>query len=153
MSFSKTKTKKNLNTQSRKIDHHYFKLIAILGVVLLNLSIAVFVRYSGLFYQSNISPVGYAFGYYSSVVVLILTTYCIFRFELLSLSPISGILVLAGIYSNFVEKIIFNSSANYIFLNQTNLNIPTLEIYVGLTILNFQIWSNYPQKILNLKSI
>ena len=62
------------------------------------------------------------------------------KFDFLHKTPVYAILILAGLYSNFVEKVMFNSVADYLPLGSLYLNLADSQIFLGLLILNLQSW-------------
>jgi len=54
--------------------------------------------------------------------------------------PISGSLILSGVWSNLLERLWFGGVADYLNLYIAISNIADLEIWVGLLILNLQLF-------------
>lgn len=116
---------------------HVFFVLLIVGI---NLLISLFLRSQDLFFVANQAPIGHTFGYYSSLLILIFVTWAVIRFDFLHKTPVYAILILAGLYSNFIEKVMFNSVADYLPLGYIYLNLADSQIFLGLIILNFQSW-------------
>jgi lipoprotein signal peptidase len=118
-------------------------------IVAANLSISLFLRNQGLFFVANQNPIGYGFGYYSSLSILVFCTWAVIKFDFLHKNPVYAILILAGLYSNFLEKIIFNNVADYLPAQLAYLNLADTQIFLGLLIMNFHEW--LPKNKLNLE--
>ncbi len=58
--------------------------------------------------------------------------------------PISGSLILSGVWSNLLERLWFGGVADYLNLYIAISNIADLEIWIGLLILNLQLF--WPSK-------
>jgi lipoprotein signal peptidase len=119
-----------------EIAHVFFVAL----IVVINLFISSYLRNQGLFFVANQTPIGHSFGYYSSLLILLFSTWAVIKFDFLHKTPVYAILILAGLYSNFVEKVMFNSVADYLPLGSLYLNLADSQIFLGLLILNLQSW-------------
>jgi hypothetical protein len=118
----------------------YFHFLVIIGICAINLIISGALRSSDVFFVSNPTPISFSLGYYSSIFILILASYLIIKFEFLKKSPVYSIFILAGLYSNFIEKLIWNNVADYLMLGNLNLNLADTQIFVGIVMVNIEIW-------------
>ena len=55
-------------------------------------------------------------------------------------SPVFSLLILAGGWSNLLERVIFGSATDYIIFVFSFINLADIEIWLGLILLNIQIW-------------
>jgi hypothetical protein len=78
----------------------------VLGVTILNLVIAWYVRTSDLPFVSNNRPIGFTFDYFSSIGILLLVTWLLHEFKIHVRAGIGTILTLSGLYSNFWKKLL-----------------------------------------------
>lgn len=134
---------KKLTTTSDFIKNdfiNYFHFGIILIICLINLGISNLLRSSDIFFVANPNPIGFNFGYYSSLTIIILSTWILIKFELLNKSPVYSIFILAGLYSNFTEKLIWNNVADYLILINWNLNLADIQIFLGVIMINLDTW-------------
>jgi len=122
-------------------------LMFILLIIGANFGLSFYVRSSSIFYISNESPVGFAFGYYSSVLVLAFITFCIFKYDLIHRSTINSILILSGLYSNFLEKLYWGNVADYMNIQVAQINLADIQILLGLALLNIHIWTKKDEAV------
>ncbi len=67
-------------------------------------------------------------------------TIMVFVLNLFRDYPVSSILIITGIWSNIVEKLIFGGVADYLNIYVALSNLADLQIWIGLIGLNLQIW-------------
>lgn len=135
---------KAVDTKSAKLENQlteYFHFAVILGVCLINIGISAVLRSSNIFFVSNPSPIGFSFGYYSSVAIIAAATWLLIKFGFFKKSPVYSIFILAGLYSNFVEKLIWNNVADYLTLGNLNLNLADIQIFLGIIMINVEVWA------------
>ena len=116
-------------------------LLFIIFIISANFGLSFYVRNSNFFYTANENPVGFAFGYYSSVLVLVFITFCVFKYDLIHRSTINSIMILSGIYSNFLEKLYWGNVADYMNIQIAQINLADIQILLGLFLLNLDIWT------------
>jgi lipoprotein signal peptidase len=116
-------------------------LLFIFFIIGANFGLSFYVRNSNFFYVSNENPVGFAFGYYSSVLILVFITFCIFKYDLIHRSTINSIMILSGLYSNFLEKLYWGNVADYMNVQIAQINLADIQILLGLFLLNIDIWT------------
>ena len=119
---------------------NYFHFGIIFVICLINLGISNLLRSSDIFFVANPSPIGFNFGYYSTLTIIVIATWILIKFELLNKSPVYSIFILAGLYSNFVEKLIWNNVADYLILINWNLNLADIQIFLGVIMINLDTW-------------
>ena len=125
-------------TDSRLIIFH---IVIICLVVAFNLSVSAFIRYKGLFYIPNESPMGFQFGLLYSIAIIGFILWALVYFKIFIRHPIITFLIVSGAISNFSEKwIIYNSVADYISIGYGHFNLADVEIWTGLILLNLQVW-------------
>lgn len=120
----------------------YFVLIIIL--VSLNLTIAyVMTTYADDIPQiANFTPFGDIFGPISASLVVGLITLGIWRMRLLVLFPIISSLIIAGIWSNYLEYVLVNRNyvIDYIPFMFGYINLADIQIWTGVLLLSYMIW-------------
>jgi hypothetical protein len=114
----------------------------VLGVTILNLVIAWYVRTSDLPFVSNNRPIGFTFDYFSSIGILLLVTWLLHEFKIHVRAGIGTILTLSGLYSNFLEKATWGEVADYMSIYELSINLADVQIVLGLIILNWKLWTN-----------
>ena len=121
-----------------------FHYLWIIFIVIFNLIISIIIRHSDYFFIPNQNPIGYNFGYFWSAILFITISWLAFEFKLIHRYPISLIFIIAGVYSNFSERLIWGSVADYMFVPnpfiQMVINLADIQIVLGLIILNIQVW-------------
>jgi|LakMenEpi03Aug12_release.lakeMendotaPanAssembly.Ray.scaffolds.fasta_scaffold1331965_1 lipoprotein signal peptidase len=120
-----------------KLDLHYYWIVLF---IFFNILISAIVRNNKIFFLLNENPVSYSFGFWPSVLGLVLVTFISFYAKLLQKSAVSTIFVLAGIYSNFLEILIFGGVADYISISIAYINLADLQIISGIVLLNLHVW-------------
>lgn len=137
--------KKNQLSQSKikleteKLTNYvHFGLIIFISAI--NIGISALLRFNNLFFVNNSWPISFVFGYYSSVLILIIATFLLIKFKLFKKSPVYSIFIISGLYSNFVEKIIWGGVADYLTFINLNLNLADTQIFLGAIMINVEIW-------------
>ena len=116
-------------------------LITISCLVSFNLLISNFVRFNDIFYIPNSSPNIFYFGRVVGTGVIFFIIWSLRHSKIAFKHPIPSILVLSGAFSNFIEFFLFaNNIADYIPLGFGYFNIPDIQIWTGLIVLNLEIW-------------
>ncbi len=115
----------------------YFWIVVIL---LINLSISWIVRESNIFFVPNTNPIGYNFGYIGSIGIILFVSFISFQYKIINFSPVNVVFIMAGVYSNFAEKLIWNSVADYMSIGFAYINLADLQIFMGLFLLNISVW-------------
>lgn len=106
----------------------------------LNLGFSFLIRGIGFTIVQNTSPIGFTFGYGSSLLLLGFITYYLISSKIIEKSPILAVLILGGAWSNLIEKLVFDSVADYIDLGFSTLNLADVQIVLGVLFLNLQFW-------------
>lgn len=121
-----------------------FHYIWIFFVVVFNLSVSSIIRNSDYFFIPNPNPIGFNFGYLWSMILFITISWLAFEFKLIHKYPVSLIFIIAGVYSNFSERLIWGMVADYMFVPNPfvylAINLADIQIILGLVFLNFQVW-------------
>jgi lipoprotein signal peptidase len=114
-----------------------------LGFGLMNLGLSVFARHShNLYIAFNTRPFGLQIGgiwlFLAALAVSIFLVYTLYqpRYAVYSL------LILVGIWSNYVEYTVFNNVADYLPFFIGVFNVADIEIWTGVVLLNIAVWSN-----------
>lgn len=118
----------------------FYHIFVVSCVVLLNLSITYYIRVSGINYIPNTTPIGFTFGYYSSILILIIVSWVIHEFELNQKYALASIMILGGLFSNFTEKYLLGAVADYMTIGIGTINLADIMIFLGVLLLNLQIW-------------
>jgi len=120
-----------------KANLQYICIVLITG---LNLGLSLFVRYYQIPFVPNSNPIGFNFGLVGSILLTLIVTFISYEAKLAEKSVTGFIFTLGGIYSNFSEKIIFGSVADYMSFLQINFNLADIQILLALLLLNYQVW-------------
>lgn len=121
-------------------ENWFWQSLILSSVVLLNLLLSWAVRNLGLYYIPNQNPFGFSLGILSSGLILLFVTWGIFSMKLFEKSPVFSLLILAGGWSNYIERIIFGSATDYIIFFFSYINLADIQIWLGLILLNVQVW-------------
>lgn len=131
----------------QKIPSYFIQVVIVSVLVIVNISISLLVRSLMPSYTLNTRPFGIQAGNDISIaVILILITYGLYAFNYIKEYTTFSILVLAGAWSNFVERALFGEVADYLNLIIAVINIADIQIWAGLILLNYYIWLKKPQK-------
>ena len=114
--------------------------ILITVFIAVNLFISVLIRSQNLNVIINTNPLGVNFTIPIGVIVCMLLAQLVFKLKLLSKYPVLTIMILAGVFSNFIELFIFNGVADYLTIHNLHINIADLQIITGLALVNYQVW-------------
>jgi lipoprotein signal peptidase len=120
-------------------------LIASLLVVVSQV-ISFFVEYIGLFYMANKTPLGFNIDITVSFIIIIFITWSLYQFNYIAKYSTASILIIAGAWSNFLERAVLGSVRDYIYLYFTTINLPDILIWSGLIWLNLEIWILEPAR-------
>jgi lipoprotein signal peptidase len=105
-----------------------------------NLGLSYFLRKSNLSIIENIYPFNLPVTPTVLWLVLILITIAIFQFNFYSFSPVPTTLLLAGAWSNFVERLFFGEVADYLYLGPVYANLADIMIWIGIALINLKLW-------------
>ncbi len=122
-------------------DDWYLKqvLIAFLIVAILQV-VSFLVEYFGLFYVANKNPLGFNIDISVSFVIIIFITWSLYQFNYIAKYSTASVLIIAGAWSNFLERAVLGSVRDYIYLYFTTINLPDILIWIGLIWLNLELW-------------
>jgi lipoprotein signal peptidase len=120
-----------------------YHILVVGCIVLINLGISYYIRVSGISYIPNTTPIGFTFGYFSSILILIIVAWVIHEFELNQKYALASIMILGGLFSNFSEKYLLGAVADYMTIGIGTINLADILIFLGVLLLNLQIW--WPQ--------
>lgn len=118
----------------------FWQTLILCSVIFLNLSLSYLVRTLGLFYIPNQFPFGLSIGPLSATLILLFVTWGVFALKLFDKSPVFTLLILAGGWSNLLERFILGSATDYIMFFISFINLADIQIWIGLILLNIQIW-------------
>jgi lipoprotein signal peptidase len=115
------------------------KLAILPFLIIINFLIRFLVQYFNLFYLKNPTPTAFLFGNYLAISLLILITFCFFYFRIFAKFPIISVLILSGLYSNFIEKTLFGFVIDYLNFGISYLNLADVQIFCGIIFFNLKI--------------
>ncbi len=115
---------------------HLFIISFLLG---LNLVISLIVRQVGA-YIVNRDVFYLETDLWVIVVAVVITTFLTFYLRLPNSYPVASVLIIAGVWSNLAERFIFDGVADYLDIYIAFTNLADLQIWIGLLLLNLQIW-------------
>jgi lipoprotein signal peptidase len=136
---TETKTKTEILDQKEWLADHLLILAFLLG---LNLAMSLLVRQVGVF-VINRDIFYLEVDLWLVVLAVITSTFFSFYLKLAHSYPVAVVLIISGIWSNLVERLIFGGVADYLNIYIALTNLADLQIWLGLIGLNFQIW--FPQ--------
>ncbi|MBC7472229.1 MAG: signal peptidase II [candidate division SR1 bacterium] len=116
-------------------------------LLVINLFLVSVIRSSNIYFVSNIFPFGLAMNSISLSIIVGFVTWGIFRFSLVQKYPIFSILILSGVWSNIIERIINGYVTDYINLGFGYANFADLQIWLGAIVLNYFAWKPEDKKI------
>ncbi len=119
---------------------YLFQAGLICALIFINLSVAVAIKEIGLHFVENRKPIGLTVNIYISVFIIFFITWGLFYFKYIQKYPTASILIVAGSWSNFLEKNIFGYVADYINTYIAYINLADIQIITGLILLNIQVW-------------
>jgi lipoprotein signal peptidase len=115
---------------------HLFIIVFLLG---LNLVMALLVREVGAF-VINRNIFYLEVDLWVIILAVVGTTVLTFYLKLPNTYPVASVLIMAGVWSNLAERLIFGGVADYLDIYVALTNLADLQIWIGLVGLNFQIW-------------
>jgi lipoprotein signal peptidase len=122
-------------------DPEVFPVIAIAGLVTINILITVLIRQYSIFYYPNSYPFGLGIGQISSSLIVGFVSFGLWKFGFIERTPIFSVLILAGVWSNYIEKLVFDGVVtDYISFWVSYINLADIQIWVGCVALIIQSW-------------
>jgi lipoprotein signal peptidase len=131
----------NVNWKSAVSLFSFFFLI-----IVINLTTSRLIKSYNIYFVSNLYPLGLIVNYISIITVIAFVTWGLFKFKLVQRYPVLSMLILAGIWSNIIERFSFGYVADYINLSFGYANLADFEIWVGAILLNILTWVNLPKE-------
>jgi lipoprotein signal peptidase len=116
-------------------------LIFVIQLIGLNFIISFLVSKFGVTNVENYFPAGFGFGLFATILIFGIGSYLIFRLQLMTKFPLITSFLIAGAISNFLEYSIFGFVVDYFDLRIAVLNLPDVEIYGGLILLNWKMFA------------
>jgi lipoprotein signal peptidase len=138
----------NLSPEGSKYLRNKYNLaqLGFFGLLLvINILLVTIIRHFNIYFVSNIYPFGLNVGNIGLAFVVAFVTCGIFGFNLIQKYPIYSILILSGVWSNIIERIINGYVTDYINLGFGFANFADLQIWVGAIVINYLAWK--PEKI------
>jgi lipoprotein signal peptidase len=117
-----------------------FLFLASVILIALNLGVSFFIRRSDLFFVANQTPFGLNIGLVSVTLIVIGITLGLYCFDYIHKYPVVSLLIIAGSWSNLLERMLFGSVTDYISFVISFINLADIQIWIGLIALNAQIW-------------
>lgn len=109
-------------------------------LVSLNLGVSVAVREIEIFYIQNQDPFGLPIGFWPAVLILIFVSVGLWKLGLWTRYPLFAALVLAGGWSNILERVWRGGVTDYIPFIFSYINLADLQIWLGLLAINWWVW-------------
>ena len=146
---TKTETNfwKNLTKSLPKIDfyplsaYESFYLLAISLLIIFNFFLSYLVRTGGIYYIPNTRPFGISFDNFWTILILAFITWSLDTLNFFERYSLPSVLLIVGAWSNFLERIAFGFVADYVSFFINYINLADVQIWVGLALLNWQIWA------------
>jgi lipoprotein signal peptidase len=73
-------------------------------------------------------------------IIVFFISYGFYKFKYYLLYPTITSIILAGIWSNLLERVFFGNVADYLPLFYSYINLADVQICIGLLALNYHIW-------------
>lgn len=109
-------------------------------ILLFNVGMQKIIQASGVTIVKNTEPFGLSIGVFTNSILVLFVTLGSFYFGFLKKFTISTLLILAGSWSNLLERILFGFVQDYIPLPSGYANLADFELWTGLILLNISIW-------------
>ena len=109
-------------------------------LLMFNIGLSYFLRTSNLSIVENLFPFNIPVTPTVLWLILILITFAVFQFKFYTFAPIPTTLLLAGAWSNFVERLFFDSVADYLYLGPVYANLADIRIWIGIVLINLKLW-------------
>lgn len=109
-------------------------------LLLLNVGFSVLIKTQNLFAVQNEFPFGLPVSPLLLWLILGFVTWAVFQFRFFSFAPIGSVLLLGGAWSNFAERLLFGSVADYVYLGRSYANLADFQIWVGILLINLVVW-------------
>ena len=123
-----------------------------LFILLLNVGFSVLIKTQGLFAVQNEFPFGLPVSPLILWLILGFVTWAVFQFKFFTFAPIGSVLLMAGAWSNFTERLLFGSVADYIYLGRSYANLADFQIWVGVILINLVVWGVLDNRELSIEN-
>lgn len=117
-----------------------FYLLAISLLIIFNFFISFIVRTQNVYFIPNTRPFGISFDNITVILILSFITWSLDTLNFFDKYNLASVLLIVGAWSNFLERIYFGAVADYVNFFVSYINLADVQIWVGLIILNWQIW-------------
>jgi len=117
-----------------------FYLLAISILIIFNFFISFIVRTQNVYFIPNTKPFGISFDNVTIILILSFITWSLDTLNFFDKYNLASVLLIVGAWSNFLERIYFGAVADYVNFFIGYINLADVQIWVGLIILNWQIW-------------
>ncbi len=120
--------------------HESFYLLAISLLIIFNFFLSYLVRTNSIYYIPNNRPFGISFDNFWTILILAFITWSLDTLNFFEKYSLPSVLLIVGAWSNFLERIAFGFVADYVSFFASYINLADVQIWVGLALLNWQIW-------------
>ena len=117
-----------------------FYLLTISLLIIFNFFISFIVRTQNVYFIPNTRPFGISFDNITIILILSFITWSLDTLNFFDKYNLASVLLIVGAWSNFLERIYFGAVADYVNFFVSYINLADVQIWVGLIILNWQIW-------------
>ena len=117
-----------------------FYLLTISLLIIFNFFISLVVRTQNVYFIPNTRPFGISFDNITVILILSFITWSLDTLNFFDKYNLASVLLIVGAWSNFLERIYFGAVADYVNFFISYINLADVQIWVGLIILNWQIW-------------
>ena len=115
-------------------------------LVALNISVSLILPKWGISYVNNDRPFGIDINQWIAVGLVALVVFFVYKSKILERYPLSAVMIIAGSFSNLIERLYFGSVKDYLDIWIAQINLADLEIWGGLLLLNYFMWSVWVDK-------
>lgn len=109
-------------------------------LIWLNFHIAVLLPKLNISFVINDQPFGFDISIAVTFFIIIFIIVALYKSTALDRYPLASILIIAGAFSNFIERLYFGGVRDYLDIQIAHINLADIEIWTGLILLNFQVW-------------
>lgn len=131
---------KSLKKSDKNLKHGPIFEVFGFFLIWLNFHISLFLPKSNIHFVENTHPFGFDVSGLATLLVTIITIVALYKGKIFDKYPLSSVLIVSGVFSNFIERIYFGNVKDFLDIGIAYINLADLEIWIGLLFLNIQVW-------------
>lgn len=114
----------------------FFGLFLIFFNILLSYQLPNF----SIAYVGNTKPFGFDISLLTTFLIQIFIFFGLYKGGAMDKYRLASALIIAGSFSNFLERLYFGEVKDYLDIGIAYINLADIQIWLGLILLNWQIW-------------